>query len=140
MDIVSPGQNSDQGLQLSLAASAMFIVIPIALVMYFFLLPARFEGERFAPGKVEKWIVIVALTLAMLVPLIFFAGAGGYRSSFDFWFAVVPGIFTIYALLIPVRMLLRIKIYPNEAWLIAVILLGIVIAIILPAFRGLPIQ
>lgn len=105
----------------------MFIVIPIAMVMYFFLLPARFEGGRYAPGKVEKWIVIVALTLAMLLPLIFFAT--------DFWIAVIPGILTIYALLIPVRMMFRTKIHPIEAWLtIVAILCAIVLVVILPAF------
>ena len=115
----------------------MLIVIGlIVMVMYFFLLPARFEGERYAPGKVEKRIVVITLTLAMLFLLTYFAAEERFQSSFDFWYALIPGIFTIYGLLIPVRMLLRIKIHPKEAWLIAVILLGIVTAIILPAFRG----
>ncbi len=105
----------------------MAMVIPIILVMYFFLLPARYEGVRYAPGKTEKWIVVMGLGLTMFTFLLLTLSVGQYGRNFDFWFALIPGILTIYALLIPVRMMLRIPIHIIEARLI---IWGLVIAFI----------
>jgi hypothetical protein len=109
----------------------------IVMVMYFFLLPARFEGERYAPGKAEKWLVTVGLGLAMLLFILYVVGMGQYERGFDLWFALIVGTLAVYALLTPVRMMLRIKIHPIEAWLLIFgIFFAIVFAVILPAFAG----
>ncbi len=102
----------------------MLIAIPIVAVMYFSLLSARFEGERYAPTKLEKWIVVGGLSLAMLTFTFFICGT---------WLMFFLGGATIYALLLPVRMMLRIRIYPIEAWVtILAILLAFITTIVIP--------
>jgi hypothetical protein len=112
----------------------MAMVIPIILVMYFFLLPTRYESVHYAPRKAEKWIVVVGLGLTMFTFLLLTLSVGQYRRNFDFWSALIPGILTIYALLIPVRMMLRVRIHIIEARLV---IWGLVIAFI--AFVSWPI-
>ncbi len=104
----------------------MGIIVLIVAVMYFALLNARFEGERYAPTKIEKWLVVGGLSLVMLTFTFFVCGS---------WFRLCLGAATIYPILIPVRMMLRIKIWPIEAWLtIGAIFVAFVTAIILPLF------
>lgn len=101
--------------------------------MYFFLLPARFEGGRFAPGNVEKWIVIGGIALAIFAFATFAYSIGGYSEPPNFWLYILPWVVGIYLVLLPVRMMMRVKIFPVESrFFISVILVGLVVWLILP--------
>ena len=111
------------------------IAIPIVLVMYFALLHARFEGERFAPGKIEKWVVILLISLPSLAFFFWIVAYGNPRESSIYWMTYVGGIVATYLILIPVRMMLRVRIHPIEAWLIIALVLTVGTAMVaLPIF------
>ena len=112
----------------------MLIAIPIVLVMYFALLHARFEGERYAPGKIEKWIVLAGIGLGILGNAFYIASV---NNNPRFWIDFSPALFVAYLVLIPVRMMFRTKILPIEtAIVVAAILATILIWVILPALAG----
>ena len=113
------------------------IAIPIVLVMYFFLLPARFEGERYAPGKVEKGTVLALSGLISLGIFMMMIGIGDYRGGGISWMVFVPGLIVTYVLLVPVRMILRVKVHPFETSIVvSIILVALLIWVILPALAS----
>ena len=92
--------------------------------MYFFLLHARFEGERFAPSKAEKWIVLSIISIAIQTFLVISVGFGDFQLGTDFFVPLLAGIVANYLALVPVRMMLRMKIPPTEARFVVIIVLA----------------
>ena len=113
----------------------MLTAILIIAVMYFSLLYARFEGERYAPGRVEKVIVLTVCGLAFLLLFLLMIGLGDYRGGDVSWLLLVPATIAAYVLLVPVRMMLRIKVHPVESTIIVVtITSALAFALALPYF------
>ena len=99
---------------------ALLILIPIALVMYFSLLYARFEGERYAPGRVEKGIVLALCGMIGFATYLIMIGFGAYQGGGISYLFLAPGLLVAYAFIFPVRMMLRMKTHPIEGILIRI--------------------
>ena len=105
---------------------AMGPAILIALVMYFFLLPSRYAGERYAPTLTERYIVVV---MAGLVALALYAASVGPSVRFrfaDISFFVAIGLFVVYFTTVPFRALLGFPFPKIEKTLLVIGMLAIV--------------
>ena len=77
--------------------------------------------------------MIGGITLAILAFATYGYPIGGYFEPPNFWLYLFPWLAGIYLLLLPIRMLMRVKIFPVESrFFISVILVGLVVWLILP--------
>lgn len=88
----------------------MELAITIILVMYFFLLPARYAGVRYAPTVIERQIVLAIIGIAIAVGYTFTVGYSITPKPIDFAFFFLLGAITIYVLTFPFRLLLGFKV------------------------------
>lgn len=89
----------------------------VCSVMYFSLLPARREGETYAPKALELGIVTVLLSGAFACLPILIAGGGGELSLLS----VVVFIVVFYLASIAVRRILQVRVlkYENTVLILA---------------------
>lgn len=96
---------------------SLALLCTVGLVMYFSLLPARREGETYAPKAFELGIVTVLFSGAFACLPIFIAGGGGELS----WLSVVVFIVAFYLASIAARKILHVRVlkYENTVLILA---------------------
>lgn len=109
-------------------------ILAIIVVMYFFLLHARYEGVRYAPTNFERWLVMILCSGFVGALLAMVIGNGIPRPGDDPWLMFLSPL-VMYLCSIPLRMLFRFKIPNIEQLLIFLGLFGVIgYAVMLPMF------
>lgn len=92
----------------------MGLAIAVVLIMYFFLLPSRYAGIRYAPTIFERRLVLAIIGGATVVGLMVITGGAIPRDLMELMTYFLTYFIAVYGVTFPVRIFLSFKILNIE--------------------------